>query len=173
MQIRRLAFLTVILLVILVAGYMAGRSVEVGAGGGLAPGSAADPIVSESYLRQAVAEATAPLQAQLAALEARILELNRALAMLEGKAPPPLPSPGPVLTPQPRPQPQPAPALRRARVMVASANVRSGPDTTFSRVASLRQGAVVTILEERNNWFRIEYSPGQRGWILGRLVEIQ
>ncbi|MEW6662942.1 MAG: SH3 domain-containing protein [Bacillota bacterium] len=173
MQFGRIVFLTIIMLVMLAAGYMAGRSVEAGPGGSLVPGSAADPVVSESYLRQAVAEATASLQAQLANLQGRVEELTRAIAVLEGQAPPP--TPGPALAPQPQPQPQPQPvqALRKAKVAVSSANVRSGPDTTFSRVTRLSQGAVVTILEEKSGWYKIEYGPGKTGWILGSLVQIQ
>ncbi|MBS3977548.1 MAG: SH3 domain-containing protein [Syntrophomonadaceae bacterium] len=171
MQLRRIAFLTIIMVVMLATGYLAGRSVEAGPGGSLVPGSAADPLVSESYLRQAVGEATATLQAQIAGLQARVEELTRTIAILEGQAPPVTPSPAPV--PAPQLKPPPVQALRKAVVTVSSANVRGGPGTSFARVASLSRGAVVTILEEKTGWYQIEYSAGKRGWILGSLVQIQ
>jgi uncharacterized protein YgiM (DUF1202 family) len=181
MQLRRIAFLSIIMVVMLATGYLAGRSVEAGPGGSLVPGSAADPLVSESYLRQAVGEATATLEAQLAGLQARVEELTRTIAILEGQAPPVTPSPAPVPAPQLKPPPVPAPqlkpppvqALRKAVVTVSSANVRGGPGTGFARVASLSRGAVVTILEEKTGWYQIEYSAGKRGWILGSLVQIR
>jgi len=171
MKFRRLIFLSVIMLVMLAAGYIAGRSVEARPGGNLVPGSASDPVVSESYLRQTVAEATASLQAQLSGLQARVEELTRTIAILEGQPPGLVSGPAPV--PPPQIKPQPVQTMRRAKVIVSSANVRSGPGTEFSRIAGLRQGALVTIREEKSGWYKIEYSPGKTGWILGRLLQLQ
>jgi N-acetylmuramoyl-L-alanine amidase len=44
-------------------------------------------------------------------------------------------------------------------------NVRSKGDLTGSIVGSITKGSSFTIIEERNNWSKIEFSPGQFGWV--------
>ncbi|MBO4351328.1 MAG: SH3 domain-containing protein [Proteobacteria bacterium] len=43
-------------------------------------------------------------------------------------------------------------------------NVRSGPGTSYGKIGSLSQGSQVTVLEEKDGWYRIEYE-GKEGWI--------
>ncbi len=51
-------------------------------------------------------------------------------------------------------------------------NVRSGPGREFDRVASISNGARVTILGEENGWYQIEYSPGAKGYVSGEYVAV-
>lgn len=44
-------------------------------------------------------------------------------------------------------------------------NIRSGPDRESSVVASATNGSKVTVLGEENGWYKIEYSPGQQGYV--------
>lgn len=45
-------------------------------------------------------------------------------------------------------------------------NVRSGPDTSYSRVAMVSEGKRVTLLAEEGGWFKVSFG-GQTGYILG------
>jgi N-acetylmuramoyl-L-alanine amidase len=44
-------------------------------------------------------------------------------------------------------------------------NVRSKGDLTSKIVGSIMKGNTFTILEEKNNWSKIEYSPKKYGWV--------
>ncbi len=48
-------------------------------------------------------------------------------------------------------------------------NVRSGPDVTFSKVATIKTGTIVTIYETAaNGWLRI----GDKRWVSGKFVKV-
>lgn len=49
-------------------------------------------------------------------------------------------------------------------VSASTLNVRTGPSTDYTKIGALSSGARVTVLEERNGWYRINYN-GQEGWI--------
>ncbi|MBR4986557.1 MAG: SH3 domain-containing protein [Proteobacteria bacterium] len=49
-------------------------------------------------------------------------------------------------------------------VSASTLNVRTGPSTDYSKIGSLSSGARVTVLEEKNGWYKINYN-GQEGWI--------
>ena len=49
-------------------------------------------------------------------------------------------------------------------VTATSLNVRSGAGTNYSKVASLKKGSKVTIIETKNNWHKIKMSNGKTGW---------
>ena len=44
-------------------------------------------------------------------------------------------------------------------------NVRSGPDTSYSKVTSLSNGAVVTIVGIDNGWYKVKTSGGSVGYV--------
>ena len=55
----------------------------------------------------------------------------------------------------------------------SSLNVRSGPSTSSSVVASLSNGAKVTILSrESNGWYRIRTSSGVTGYVSGEYIKL-
>lgn len=58
-------------------------------------------------------------------------------------------------TPTPTPTPPPAAAKQRGRVVSKFLNVRSGPATSNAKVAELKQGDVVDLLEKTSGWWRI------------------
>ncbi|MBQ4360406.1 MAG: SH3 domain-containing protein [Proteobacteria bacterium] len=49
-------------------------------------------------------------------------------------------------------------------VSATTLNVRTGPSTDYSKIGALSSGARVTVLEEKNGWYKINYN-GQEGWI--------
>lgn len=61
-------------------------------------------------------------------------------------------------------------APKTGKVISADAlNVRSGPDVTFSKVATIKTGTIVTIYETAaNGWLRI----GDKRWVSGKFVKV-
>lgn len=58
------------------------------------------------------------------------------------------------------PAEQPAPqAVRFGTVSASTLNVRSGPGTTYDKVATLSSGAPVEIVEELDQWYHIQSDP--------------
>ena len=43
-------------------------------------------------------------------------------------------------------------------------NVRTGPGTSYDKIGELTNGTKVTVLEEKDGWYRFNYN-GQEGWI--------
>jgi curli biogenesis system outer membrane secretion channel CsgG len=55
-------------------------------------------------------------------------------------------------------------------VIVATANVRSGPGTNYGIVGSVKQGEKLAILGEEGDWYNVELPDGKTGWIHKKLV---
>lgn len=51
-------------------------------------------------------------------------------------------------------------------------NIRSGPGTTYDKVASATNGARVTVLGEENGWYKIIYSGNKTGYVSKDYVSI-
>lgn len=51
-------------------------------------------------------------------------------------------------------------------------NIRSGPGTTYDKVASATNGARVTILGEENGWYKIIYSGNKTGYVSKDYISI-
>jgi N-acetylmuramoyl-L-alanine amidase len=49
-------------------------------------------------------------------------------------------------------------------VTASNLSVRTGPSLDSSIIGSIQQGQTFTIVDERNNWIKIEYKPGTFGW---------
>ncbi|WP_029215535.1 SH3 domain-containing protein [Kallotenue papyrolyticum] len=64
----------------------------------------------------------------------------------------------------------PVSAGRFVPVTVEVANLRSGPGTSYERIGKLRQGQTVKLLGRNGDWFKVETSSGQTGWIHSELV---
>ena len=57
-----------------------------------------------------------------------------------------------------------------ARVNASSLNVRSGPSTSDSIVASVRRNQRVTLLSRNGEWARIRVASGEPGWVAARYL---
>lgn len=51
-------------------------------------------------------------------------------------------------------------------------NIRSGPGTTYEKVASASNGAEVTILGEENGWYKIKYNNTDTGYVSKEYVSV-
>lgn len=65
--------------------------------------------------------------------------------------------------------PTPTTVAAQATVQVETLNVRSGPGTTFDRIASAKRGEKLTVLGQSNNcaWLQVRTSSNVQGWVAG------
>lgn len=134
------------------------------------PGSANDPIVSQSYVEKLVGERVAALQTQIEGLQADIGRLNdelndkNSLAAVAN-----LNSPDD----QEDPDNETPPATgnkQQVQVTAGSVNVRRGPSTNTEAIDSVKKGDKLTWTEKQNGWYKVTLSNGEEGWVLGDLV---
>ena len=88
--------------------------------------------------------------------------------------PGPTPEPEPEPTPEPEPEPEPEPPSSTSfQVRVTpwdGLNVRTGPGTGYGIITALPQGTVVTVTDEQDGWYKIEYN-GIVGWVCAEYTE--
>ena len=61
-------------------------------------------------------------------------------------------------------------AAEKEVVKAEKLNVRKGPSIENEKIGSLTEGTVVELLEEENNWYKVQLSDGNTGWISGDYV---
>ncbi len=86
--------------------------------------------------------------------------------------PRPSPTPSPTPVPIPTPTPLPTPGQRPAKLYADVAKLRTGPNLSFSEIATLsdRRGAGVVVFGDPvDGWYEVEID-GFRGWMFGSLV---
>ncbi len=59
-----------------------------------------------------------------------------------------------------------------ATVTSAQVNVRSGPSTQYSVIATVVEGQIFKVLGKVNNWFKVRLSSGTVGYVAGWLVKL-
>ena len=81
--------------------------------------------------------------------------------------PDPTPTPDPPLEPDPEPSGGTIAPGTRVKIVNAGSglNIRSGPGTENSVVASASNGAEVTVVGEENGWYRVRYNGSQEGYV--------
>lgn len=175
MDFRRPQFFIPLLLVMAALGFAVGALAQ--AGGLGEPGSAEDPLVSVSYVQEAVNQNLGELQQQVMGLQDRIDELRARLDRLEGNAGPAREAQsvtGGKEVAQTGGNSSGAVAEKASSGVIApemGANVRTGPATEFDKVAALAKGAQVEIIAEKDGWLEVKLSDGRKGWVLGELVD--
>lgn len=60
---------------------------------------------------------------------------------------------------------------KQMRVIATTLNVRSGPGTTNSIIASLPKGSLVTLAEDQGDWLQIRLEDGTLGWAAAKFLE--
>lgn len=150
------------------------------------PGSELDPLVAESYLKEAVAQATEELQAEIIALQEEVEELRDKLDKLEAKAASSTGPTGasrsqsnssssksspdnvqPVITGVPK-----KPGKTGVVIASSGANLRTGPSTEYERVSTVPYHTRVELVANMNGWYEVKLADGTKGWILGELIEL-
>lgn len=67
-------------------------------------------------------------------------------------------------------------AAKKTRIKITDTptgflRVREEPTVAASEEAQVKPGDEFEVLEEKNNWFKIEYELGKEGWVSGQYVE--
>ena len=166
-----LAMVGALVLGITLGSFVIGDAIVAGGG---QPGSQQDPLVSQSYITQAVQERTDALELQITELEKQVASLVNTVEMLEtqvGRAG--------GQSNQTQQTGQGASATQTGnnagntveREMVVTVanntgvNVRSGPSTSFEVVTSLANGARVNVVAESSGWYEINLDNNRTGWV--------
>lgn len=72
------------------------------------------------------------------------------------------------------PKPGPVPNYSKTvSVIKPNTNVRSGPGTTYSKVARVNQSQLFGVIKESGGWYNISLGSGKTGWIAGWLVTVK
>jgi len=67
-----------------------------------------------------------------------------------------------------------APRNRPQAVKVSAdvANLRGGPGISYAKLARLKLGATVTLIERSSDWFRVETAAGKTGWMAREVLDV-
>ncbi|MBQ2698432.1 MAG: SH3 domain-containing protein [Firmicutes bacterium] len=146
--------LIVAAIVFLALGFVLGQVVEAAYE---VPGSADDPLVSQSYVEALVGERLAGLQTEVDELRAQVevLQGNTDVGggdITGGNDNPPVTG-GNDDDPT------------RVKVTGASVNIRATASTSANIVGSVVKDDVLTYLGTSNNWYNVKLSDGTTGWI--------
>lgn len=85
------------------------------------------------------------------------------------------PSPTPVVAAVPPPAGQPPTSETTPILYVKTqfANMRVEPSTNAKVLAVLKKGNKLTVLEEKNEWYRIKLDDGKEGWVAASVTSLQ
>lgn len=62
---------------------------------------------------------------------------------------------------------------KKAVIAVDGLNIRSGPGLSYSVIASVKKGAVYSITDQKKDWYQIQLSGNNKGWVASWLVTLQ
>ncbi|MDD2717487.1 MAG: N-acetylmuramoyl-L-alanine amidase [Candidatus Wallbacteria bacterium] len=90
--------------------------------------------------------------------------------------PDPAPTPAPTPAPDPTPTPSPDPSYKTGVVDSADgvANVRKGPDSSYSVLTTLKNGTEVKVMGlEEENWYKVIIPDGRTGYIHKSILTVK
>lgn len=179
MRARPLLLYLILVVIGVAAGFFMAKRVMAG---GTGPGSAADPLVSRSYVDEQVATYIAGLNQKISDLTTREAQLEQALAQDQaqlGLTTIQTPTATSTPTTQTANPGQPAQAPVSQQLYIKSGNsyvnVRQGPGTNFPLVGTATKGnpgsEPMTVLSQSGGWYQVRLPDGLTGWVAGWLVE--
>jgi cobalamin biosynthesis Mg chelatase CobN len=193
----RIALLFIAAMVFLAVGFVIGQIVQAA---GTIPGTAGDPLVAQSYVEKVVEKTVSDLQSKLDEMESKVAALEAKIESLEsgsgkstssGSSGSSGSSTGKSSgnnsssnnsgsknsgssSKEPEKEPEKSDSQgKTGTVSGSSANVRTGPGTTYDKITTLVQGDTVKIISEENSWYKVTLSDGQEGWIANWLLEVK
>ncbi|MEL7564784.1 MAG: SH3 domain-containing protein [Dehalobacterium sp.] len=175
----RLALLVVAAIVFLSVGFVIGQIVQAA---GTVPGTAGNPLVSQSYVEKVVGETVAELENKLDEMESKVTALQEKiddLSSSSGKGSSSVSSgnsksnSGNSSSGSSTNKPDTSSQGKTVVVSSASANVRTGPGTTYEKITTLLEGDTVKLILEENSWCKVTLDDGQEGWIANWLVKVE
>lgn len=175
----RVVLLVVAAFVFLSVGFVIGQMVQAA---GTVPGTSGDPLVAQSYVEKIVGKTVVELEKKLSEMEAKVLVIQEKIDKISSNAGKQTPSSGSSNNTGTSSSGSSSDATKKpdnsiqgktVTVSDASANVRSGPGTTYGKVASLKQGDTAKVILEENSWYKIALVDGKEGWIANWLVKVK
>jgi TolA-binding protein len=186
----RIALLFIAAMVFLSVGFVIGQIVQAA---GTIPGTSGDPLVAKSYVEKVVNETVSDLQSKLDEMESKVLALEEMIGDLSsgktvssskgnaqsnsssnsGSSGSNSKSSTTGTDREPDNGGGSSVKGKTAEVSGSSANVRTGPGTSYERITTLVQGDTVTLILEENSWYKVTLSDGQEGWIANWLLKVK
>lgn len=165
-----------VLAFIIGVGWMAARIPSELSAAAVDPGSAQDPIVTQSYV-------DAQINARMQSLTDQVYALQNKITLLENRINAGIPAQTSV-TPTPAAgggtQVQPAlpgkPAAAKKvypKKGLTQVNVRGGPATSYVILTKLKSTAPATLLSEKPGWYNIRLPDGRSAWVSKDVAEIR
>ena len=156
-------------LVCLTVGFVLGQVVQAVTA---MPGSADDPLVSQSYVEKIVGERTAAIQTQLDELKANAGNSGTTTPNNSGTTTTPN-NGGNTTTPNNGGS---STTTKTITINAESLNVRGGAGTTYAKVGSVKKGDKFNLLETKagsdGNWYKIKLSDGKEGWVSSQYAKV-
>lgn len=160
-------------LVCLTVGFVLGQVVQAVTA---MPGSADDPLVSQSYVEKVVGERTAAIQTQLDELKASVNNGGSTTTTPNNGGTTTTPNNGGTTTTTPNNGGTTTTTNKTITINAESLNVRSGAGTTYTKVGSVKKGDKFTLLETKagtdGNWYKIKLSDGKEGWVSAQYAKV-
>ncbi|MGI6678090.1 MAG: SH3 domain-containing protein [Dehalobacterium sp.] len=173
----RIALLVVAAMVFLSVGFVLGQIVQAS---GTIPGTAGDPLVAQSYVEKVVNETVAEMEKKLTDMESQVASLQKQVeefsAQNSKSAVQQVANSNTEKTSTPTaPKNETPPNTGKKTVVVSggSANVRTGPDTSYSKVVTLLNGDEATVIYEEDKWYKVILKDGREGWIANWVVKVK
>ena len=160
-------------LVCLTVGFVLGQVVQAVTA---MPGSADDPLVSQSYVEKIVGERTAAIQTQLDELKANVNKGGSTTTTPNNSGTTTTPNNGGTTTTTPNNGSTTTTTTKTITINAESLNVRGGAGTTYAKVGSVKKGEKYNLLETKSgtdgSWYKIKLSDGKEGWISAQYAKV-
>ena len=157
------------------------------ANGTAEPGSDQDPLVTKSYVDDAVRRQVNELQVKLDAAvktneqllqrlstqEQTIGTLQKEVDALKSKEPSTASNSSTKTATGTNSGTSAAASVSKGVVNASALNVREKPGTSFAILTSVAKGETVEIISRDGDWLRIKTSKGIQGWALGSFITIK
>lgn len=161
-------------LVCLTVGFVLGQVVQAVTA---MPGSADDPLVSQSYVEKIVGERTAAIQTQLEELEAQLKNQNGTTSNnTTNNNTSNNNTNNNSNTNNNNSTNTNTNTGKTVEITAESLNVRSGAGTSYAKVGSVKKGDKLTYMETKStsngNWYKIKLSDGTIGWISAQYAKL-
>ena len=153
----KIVLIVVAILVFVTIGFVAGQVVQAMS---TLPGSSDDPVATESYVETTIGERMATLSTQVDELEAEV-------AALKGEAPA---SKSSQTSSNDNPDEEES-SGEEITITGNGVNLRSAASTNSDVITTLSKGTTVTKLGEDGDWFKVETSSGQTGYVNSSYAE--
>ena len=152
----KIVLIIVAILVCVTIGFVAGQVVQAMS---TLPGSSDDPVATESYVETTIGERLATLSTQVDELEAKV-------ATLSGDATPSTGNTDGTATNN-------ADDTAKSSLTITGngVNLRSAASTNGDVITTLSKGSTVTKVGEDGDWYKVETSDGQTGYVSSSFAE--